>query len=84
MTEFVRGGDLLFHMQRERVLTVDRTRFYGAEIILGIEYLHKLGIIYRDLKVSKRFMNALFSYALISLKFSHNGAILILCSSFYF
>lgn len=27
-------------------------RFYGAEITLGIQYLHQLGVVYRDLKVS--------------------------------
>lgn len=49
--EYVRGGELFFHLSRERVFSEDRTRFYGAEITLGIEYLHQLGVVYRDLKL---------------------------------
>ena len=49
--EYVRGGELFFHLSRERVFSEDRTRFYGAEISLGIQYLHQLGVVYRDLKV---------------------------------
>merc|ERR1711971_71151 len=49
--EYVNGGELFFHLSRERQFSEDRTRFYGAEITSAIEYLHKRGIIYRDLKL---------------------------------
>ena len=49
--EYVNGGELFFHLSRERVFSEERTRFYGAEITLAIQYLHKMGIVYRDLKV---------------------------------
>lgn len=49
--EYVNGGELFFHLSRERVFSEDRTRFYGAEIILAIQYLHQMGVVYRDLKV---------------------------------
>ena len=50
--EYVNGGELFFHLSRERVFSEDRTRFYGAEIVSALGYLHEQGIIYRDLKVS--------------------------------
>ena len=49
--EYVNGGELFFHLSRERVFSEERTRFYGAEITMAIGYLHELGVIYRDLKV---------------------------------
>ena len=51
VTKYMRGGDLLFHLQRERVFTESRTRFYGAETILGVQHLHQLGIIHRRISV---------------------------------
>ena len=45
--EFVRGGDLMFHMQRMRKLNEDHARFYAAEISLALHFLHDRGILYR-------------------------------------
>ncbi|GAB6020897.1 RAC-alpha serine/threonine-protein kinase [Chamberlinius hualienensis] len=49
--EYVNGGELFFHLSRERVFSEERTKFYGAEIICALAYLHENGIIYRDLKL---------------------------------
>jgi protein-serine/threonine kinase len=50
--EFCPGGDL--HSLRHRVpgrrFPLDSARFYAAEVLLALEYLHMMGIVYRDLK----------------------------------
>ena len=42
--EFVRGGDLMFHMQRQRRLPEEHARFYSAEICLALNFLHDRGM----------------------------------------
>ncbi|PKI79158.1 hypothetical protein CRG98_000450 [Punica granatum] len=50
--EDCRGGDLhcLRRRQTRRLFPEHNARFYAAEVLLALEYLHMLGIIYRDLK----------------------------------
>ena len=49
--EYVAGGDLFLQLRRARHFSEEQARFYIAEVILALEYLHKQGIIYRDLKL---------------------------------
>lgn len=48
--EYVCGGELFSLLRRVRCLPPFVAVFYAAQVVLGIEHLHKHGIIYRDLK----------------------------------
>ena len=48
--DFVIGGELFFHMRKQKRFPENIAKFYAAELVLAIEYLHTRGIIYRDLK----------------------------------
>uniref|UniRef100_A0A914NG79 Protein kinase C-like 3 n=1 Tax=Meloidogyne incognita TaxID=6306 RepID=A0A914NG79_MELIC len=56
--EFIPGGDLMFHMQRQHKLPEEHARFYSAEVILALHFLHTRGIIYRDLKLDNVLLDA--------------------------
>ena len=50
MLDFLNGGELFFHLHKDRRFSEERTRFYAAQLVLALDHLHKNGIIYRDLK----------------------------------
>ncbi|GFS38011.1 putative protein kinase C delta type homolog [Nephila pilipes] len=49
--EYLNGGDLMFHIQEGRQFDIKRAMFYGAEIVSALKFLHKRGIVYRDIKL---------------------------------
>ncbi|XP_031849022.1 ribosomal protein S6 kinase alpha-5 isoform X2 [Nomia melanderi] len=49
--DYVSGGELFTHVFLRDHFTEDEVRIYIGEVILALEHLHKLGIIYRDIKL---------------------------------
>ncbi len=47
---FMQGGDLRYHLKERGTMSVETTRFYAAQIALGLMDLHSKRIVYRDLK----------------------------------
>lgn len=50
-TDYVSGGELFTHLYKREHFNEDEVRIYIAEIVLAIQQLHRLGIIYRDIKL---------------------------------
>ncbi|KAL7752838.1 Serine/threonine-protein kinase [Sorochytrium milnesiophthora] len=48
--DYMNGGELFYHLQKEQVFSEIRAKFYTAELVLALEHLHRHGIVYRDLK----------------------------------
>lgn len=55
--DFMPGGDLHYHLSQRRIGEA-AARFYLAEVVLGLQELHSLGYVYRDLKPANVLMDA--------------------------
>lgn len=54
---YAKNGELLPYINKVGSFDIECTKFYAAEILLGLEYLHNLGIIHRDLKPENILLN---------------------------
>jgi serine/threonine protein kinase len=48
--DYLDGGDLRYHLGNKRYFNEKETKFFVANILIGLEYMHKNKIIHRDIK----------------------------------
>ncbi|SPN96815.1 related to protein kinase sck1, cAMP-dependent [Cephalotrichum gorgonifer] len=58
VTDYMSGGELFWHLQKEGRFDEKRAKFYIAELILAIQHLHDNDIVYRDLKPENILLDA--------------------------
>ena len=58
VTDYMSGGELFWHLQREGRFQEARAKFYIAELILALQHLHDHDIVYRDLKPENILLDA--------------------------
>jgi len=57
--DFLPGGELQFYLWKYRVFAEKWVKFFAAEILLGLDYLHsKMKVIYRDMKPENILLDA--------------------------
>jgi protein-serine/threonine kinase len=58
VTDYMSGGELFWHLQKEGRFDEKRAKFYIAELILALQHLHAHDIVYRDLKPENILLDA--------------------------
>ena len=48
--DLLTGGDLRYHISRNRRFNEEQTKFFVACILLALDYLHTNNILHRDIK----------------------------------
>ena len=83
VTELCEGGDLMDYICARKYLTEACTRKFIRQIISAVDYLHRIGILHRDLKIENLLLDKNLNIKLIglfdiSLNISHFLALIFL------
>ena len=77
MTELCEGGDLMDYICARKYLSEVCTRKFIRQIISAVDYLHRIGILHRDLKIENLLLDKNLNIKLI-------GSYFITIFLFYF
>merc|ERR1712232_1190009 len=50
VNEYINGGELFSYIRKSQGMPADTAKFYAAEIVLALQYLHTKKIVHRDIK----------------------------------
>lgn len=86
VTDYMSGGELFWHLQKEGRFSEERAKFYIAELIIALEHLHNNDIVYRDLKPENILLDAnghiaLCDFGLSKANVSSNGTTNTFCGT---
>lgn len=68
--DFCPGGELFFYLQQIGRFKEKAARFYAANVVLALRYMHSKNILYRDLKPENIMVDANGYLKLIDFGFS--------------
>ncbi|XP_030370301.1 cAMP-dependent protein kinase catalytic subunit 2 [Scaptodrosophila lebanonensis] len=55
---FINGGELFSYHRKVRKFNEKQSRFYATQVLLGLEYMHRMSLLYRDLKPENILLDA--------------------------
>ncbi|KAM3143054.1 hypothetical protein pb186bvf_004872 [Paramecium bursaria] len=58
IVDFMEGGELFYLLREKKQFDLETTKFYTAQLLFGLEYLHDNNIMYRDLKPENILLDA--------------------------
>ncbi|KAM3922905.1 cAMP-dependent protein kinase catalytic subunit-like [Leptodactylus fuscus] len=73
ITEYLSGGSLASLIKMCGCLNIGNVRFYTAEIVCGLQFLHGHGIVHRDIKPENIMLDAEGHTCIIDLGLAQDG-----------